>query len=414
MLDVRKVMRILYVLSEPCYPAVNGARIPPYHSVRLMSRDNELMLASLVSPECEPYDLKPLEELCEKVVTVKFPRIHPALVACKALLRREIYYMERFRSEEFRAQLMEMIAEFKPDVVHFDFIVTTQYIDCVPPGIGTVASINDSFTFSMENTFKQKRENSLFMKLYRHLQYYQVRYFEKTFYPKFDIVHTMTENDAGFLRCLNPNIRTEAIPNGTSVEELGRIDHKLPPDHVIFVGRLSRDINLQPLTDFLNIAWSKIRRVKPQAVFHIVGRKMAGMEPVIKIAEQLGGVQFEGFIENLADVYSKAGIAIVPINKNCGIVNKAIEAMAAGLCVVGFHKTFEGIPEAKNGENSLAVESFEEMGDIILDMMDNEEKQRAIQKSARETAMQCFGWESRRIRYQRMYERAANLAKSSF
>jgi glycosyltransferase involved in cell wall biosynthesis len=86
--------------------------------------------------------------------------------------------------------------------------------------------------------------------------------------------------------------------------------------------------------------------------------------------------------------------------------------MAAGLCIVGFHKTFEGIPEAKNGANCLAVESFEEMGNIILDIMDNEEKQRTIQKAASEIAVRCFGWESRRIRYQKMYERAADLAKS--
>ena len=212
-------MTILYVLSEPCYPVVNGVRIPAYHAVRLMARDNKLMVASLVSPECEPYDLNPLEGLCEKVMTVEFPQVHPLLVALKALLRREIYYMERFRSERFRAQLKEMIAEFKPDVVHFDYILTTQYIDCVPCGVGTVASINDSFAFSMENEFKQKLARALSRKIYRRLQYYQVRHFEKTFYPNFDIVHTMTEKDAGFLRSLNPNIVTEAIPNGTSVEE---------------------------------------------------------------------------------------------------------------------------------------------------------------------------------------------------
>ncbi len=406
-------MRILFVTSEPCCPAVSGVRIPPYHAIRLMARDNDLMLASLVSPECEPYDLKPLEELCKKVLTVEFARRHPAIIGFNALLRREIYFMERFRSEEFRAQLKKMIAEFKPDVVHFDYILTSQYIDCVPRGVGTVASINDSVTFSMENAIKQKLERSLFWKLYRRLQYYQVHHFEKTFYPNFNIVHTMTENDGRFLRSLNPNIRTEAIPNGTSIEDFNGVADNLPTDHIVFVGRLSAATKLQPLLDFLNISWSKIRKVRPQAVLHIVGREMKGFDPVIEVAEKLGGVRFEGFVEKLADVYSMAGISMVPINKNSGIVNKAIEAMAAGLCMVGFHKIFEGIPEAKNGENCLAVESFEEMGDVILDVMSDVEKQKAIQKAARQTAIECFSWESRRIRYQQMYESAADLAKSN-
>jgi len=378
-------MRILFVTSEPCYPAVNGVRIPVYHAIRLMAQDNELMLASLISPECEFYDLRPIEELCKKVLTVEFPRHHPALIALNAVLKRKLYYMERFRSEEFRAKLKKMIDDFKPDVIHFDYILTTQYVDCVPSGTGTVASINDSAAFSLENAFKQKLERSLFWKLYRRLQYYHVRHFEVT----------------------------EAIPNGTFIEEFDKIGDNLPTDHIVFVGRLSASTKLGPLQDFLNISWPKIRKANPRAVLHFVGRKMRGIEPLIKQAEQSGGVVFEGFLENLADAYSKAGISIVPINKNCGIVNKAIEAMAAGLCMVAFHKTLEGIPEAKNEENCLAVGSFEEMGDAIVNVMKNTDKQRKIQKSARETAVRCFSWESRRTRYQQMYERALQIAKSN-
>lgn len=406
-------MRILFVTSEPCYPAVGGVRIPAYHAIRLMSQDNELMLASLISPECRPYDLKGLEALCEKVVTVEFPRHNPASIAFNALLRREIYYMERFRSERFRTKLKGMIAEFKPDVIHFDYILTTQYVDCVPPGTGTVASINDSAAFSLENAFKQKLERSLFWKIYRRLQYYQVRHFEKTFYPNFNIVHTMTEKDAEYLRCLNPNIVTEVIPNGTFIEEFENIGDNLPTDHIVYVGTLFAGTNLRLLQDFLNISWPKIRKASPRAVLHFVGRKTQGIEPFIKQAKQSGGVVVEGFLENLADAYSKAGIAIVPINKTCGIVNKAIEAMAAGLCMVAFHKTLEGIPEAKNEENCLAVGSIEEMGDAIISVMKNTDKQRRIQQSARETAVRCFSWESRRTRYQQMYERASQMAKSN-
>ena len=406
-------MRILFVTNEPCYPAVGGIRIPPYHAIRLMSQDNELMLASLISPECRPYDLKGLEVLCEKVVTVEIPRRNPALIAFNALLRRKIYYMERFRSERFRTKLKELIAEFRPDVIHFDYILTTQYVDCVPPGTGTVASINDSAAFSLENEFEEKLEKSLFWKIYRRLQYYQVRHFEKTFYPNFNIVHTMTEKDAEYLRCLNPNIVTEAIPNGTFIEEFENIGDNLPTDHIVFVGILLAGTKLGILQDLLNITWPKIRKANPKAVLHFVGRKSQGVEPFIKQAKQSGGVIFEGFVENLADAYSKAGIAIVPINKNCGIVNKAIEAMAAGLCMVTFHKTLEGIPEAKNEENCLAVGNFEEMGDAIVDVMKNTDKQRRIQKSARETAVRCFRWESRKTRYQQMYERASKMAKSN-
>lgn len=404
-------MKILFVTSEPPSPAVNGVRIPAYHAIQLMSRDNDVMLASLISPECESYDLKPLEDVCQKVVTVELPRRHPASVAFNALLRGEIYYMERFRSETFRKKLKEMINEFKPDVIHFDYILTTQYVDCVPSGVGSVASVNDSFTLNMKGAFEQNQHKTLLMKMYRRVQYYQVRHFEKTCYAKFDITHTMTEVDGAYLKSLNSNINAIAIPNGTSVEDLTPSDD-LPTDHVIFVGKLT-PVNVEPLVEFLNIAWTKIRSVNPNAVLHIVGRETPTIKAIYEIADRVGGVQFEGFVENLADVYAKAGISMVPINRNSGIINKAIEAMTAGLCMVGFHKTFEGVPEAINGKNCLTVERFEEMADVILDVMNDKQKQRDIQREARQTAIEHFSWQSRRAKYQQMYEKAAMLARES-
>ncbi len=83
------------------------------------------------------------------------------------------------------------------------------------------------------------------------------------------------------------------------------------------------------------------------------------------------GVNFTGYVEELAEAYRTCGIAVVPINKDCGIVNKVIESMAAGLVVVGFKKTFSGIPQAKSGVHFIEASDYEDMGNAIINLLDN-------------------------------------------
>jgi len=402
-------MKILFLHTEPCYPPTNGIRLKSFNALKLMARDNRLMLASQIAPEAEPYDFAPLRQLCEEVVAVPIPRQSPALVAAKALLHRRMYYMQRFLSPIFRNHVLKMVADFQPNVVHFDYIQTTLYRDCIPPGIGTVASINDSFAFATLNSLRQNIEKSAFRRIYRTLQYPQVRRYEASVYPKFDIVHTMTEIDAAFLRSLNPRIVTHAIPNGTYVEQFAQVSQRMLPNHVVFVAKYSPH-NIEPLINFLNIAWAGIRRADPNAVLHVVGRDMNKSAQSVEIAKRLGGVTFDGFVEHLPDAYRMPSIAIVPIDKNCGVVNKAIEGMAAGMCMVSFRRTLQGIPDVTPGSDCLAVDSFHQMADAILTVMRDTSRLRQIQENARQTAVRCFSWESRRPLYHQMYQRAASLA----
>ena len=114
-----------------------------------------------------------------------------------------------------------------------------------------------------------------------------------------------------------------------------------------------------------------------------------------------------GYVEKLADAYSGCGIAIVPINKTCGILNKAIEAMAAGLVAIGFESSFSGIPQAKNGLHYISARDYPDMGRSIVDVIYDIDKRCSIQKEAHSMARKHYSWDDRLGAYEQMYHFAA-------
>lgn len=111
-------------------------------------------------------------------------------------------------------------------------------------------------------------------------------------------------------------------------------------------------------------------------------------------------------MSDLGDVYAECGIAVIPILKSCGILNKAIEAMAAGLVAVGFKNSFAGIPEAQNKVHFLAANDYEAMGYCLIDAVQNGTMRSAIQRNAHSLARKYYSWQDRLPKLEAMYSLA--------
>jgi glycosyltransferase involved in cell wall biosynthesis len=212
----------------------------------------------------------------------------------------------------------------------------------------------------------------------------------------------MAGADEAYLHKLNPAIVTAVIPNGVDPSLFGVADQTRGKTDLIFVGKLADDYLLY-LEQFLKDGWPIIHRECPEVRLHIVGKIGDQAQQLRAQAERMDGVIFEGYVELLAEAYSGCGISIVPVNKNCGIINKAIEAMAAGLVVVGFDKTFIGIAEAKLGEHFVTAEDYAGMGRTVVEVIRDEPRRLAIQRNAHQLAAQYYSWINRQGNYENMY-----------
>ncbi|HEY2463010.1 MAG TPA: glycosyltransferase family 4 protein [Steroidobacteraceae bacterium] len=407
-------MKILFVTNQVPFPPDNGVRIVSHHAMRLMSEaGHELALAVLTEETDDPAKrFARAAAYCQKdrAWWMPLPRRSRIDVQLSAALREKLYFVERYRCTAFRLKLTGLIEIFRPDAIHFDIITLLQYVAIAPAGVGTVASINDSNGLTLENALVQGKYAGL-TRVYRKMQLRHTRRYEATEYPRFDAVHLMSEIDAAYLTRLNPSINTVVISNGVDPLIFKIADQTRNKIDLIFVGKLVAD-NLQGLRTFLEVSWPLIESQYRDLKLHIIGEVGAEAQRLKANFGDRNNIVFHGYIENLTDVYRNCGIAIVPINKDCGLINKVIEAMAAGLAVVGFGKTFASIREAKDGQDFVSAADFAHFGQVVADLIRDDSRRISIQNAAHVLAKQYYKWSTRAARYESMYRLSAERAMS--
>lgn len=409
-------MKILFVTNEIPFPPDNGVRIVSHNAMRLMHESGHELALAVLSEETDNLDgrFHEIKKYCQVGCAwrMPLPARNRMMLMLTAILANRLIPVERYRCASFRKKLAQTIEGFKPDVVHFDIITMAQYRDTVPLGVGVVASINDSYTLTLVDLLSAGQYTG-FHFIYRKLQLYQARRYEINEYIKFDKIHVMTEVDAAYLKNLNSDIQVSVIPNGVNPSLFEVYATTIDKTDIIFVAKLVGE-NLYSLQEFLKISWPIVIDRFPDVMFRIVGRLDSDAKLLKERLKNVQGVIFTGYVENLENEYEKCGIAIVPINKSCGIVNKVIEAMVSGLAVVGFQKTFAGLNGAKKDVHYISVNDYQSMGYAVVDLLQDSLRCKAIKNEAHTFAADNYSWRSRRKLYEKMYKCAANHAYEAY
>jgi glycosyltransferase involved in cell wall biosynthesis len=129
--------------------------------------------------------------------------------------------------------------------------------------------------------------------------------------------------------------RLAIIPHGVDPRFLELTSH---PDSntLLFVGSLRYRPNLEGLQWFLRGCWPKLRLRNPRAVLRIVGRGADRIAPS-------DHVEIYADVPDVRPHYAAAAVAIAPLLEARGSQFKALEAMAAGLPLVGTSPVARGL-----------------------------------------------------------------------
>ncbi len=400
-------MKLLFVCNEFPYPPDNGVRIVSFNAIRLMSKAGHNISLAVLSSENHSDIESKLHSFSELVRLENFvfeqlkPRSKLKLML-ESLLNREPYFVRRHNSVSFRRKLADQIKSVQPDCIHFDIITLSQYVDETPVGCGSVASINDSYALTVENGLQVGQYKGL-AEYYRRFQLKGIKRYESKILQRFSRTHLMSKVDADYLKKLDARINCVVIPNGVDDETLTRdYDIKNNQCDLIFLAKLVGE-NLVSLEKFINEVWFEIKNNSADVILHVVGAVTPETELFIHRFKDEARIKFHGYVKNVSDVYTLGRISVVPINKNCGIVNKAIEAMAAGMVVVGFQKTFSALQDAEHNKHYIAASDYKSMAGEINKVLSNFSQLEKISQQAKVYAREHFDWSSRTVDYENMY-----------
>ncbi|MBB6500860.1 glycosyltransferase [Pedobacter cryoconitis] len=215
---------------------------------------------------------------------------------------------------------------------------------------------------------REKRELELFSFSSGFLKriYRKNKAFELSALRKYDTVCTLSETDR---LILEKDIKKTHLVSSPVPMKAGKKDGSFSFENkLVFLGGEDHFPNKEGLDWFLMNCWKPLKAGYPQLRVEIVGKW--NQQTVNNYQEQLDGVSFLGYVDNLNEVLENS-IFIVPIRIGSGIRMKIIEAVNLGVPFVSTEVGAEGLC-FESGRDCLIGNSPQEFCWAITKIIEDE------------------------------------------
>lgn len=192
---------------------------------------------------------------------------------------------------------------------------------------------------------------------------------ERTIAHEFDASIFVSGAEADLFRRLAPESagRVAAITNGIDAAQFSPAGPYPDPyagiggSALCFTGMMDYWPNVDAVTWFVDAVFPRIRAIRPDATFWIVGARPA---PALRKLAEHPGVIVTGQVADTRPYLAHASMVVAPLRVARGIQNKVLEGMAMARPVITSGEAFEGLC-ARPGRDLLVAHSADEFVSAI-------------------------------------------------
>jgi glycosyltransferase involved in cell wall biosynthesis len=242
-----------------------------------------------------------------------------------------------------------------------------------------------------------------------------LRRYEQRFQQQFSCVVTTTAEDRQqFLEFLSlaTSVSSNADPDWVQVVPNG-IDlaafpvRKADPGghRLVFVGAMDAPHNIDAVCFFAEAVLPLVQSRYSEVTFCIAGARPA---PAVLALAQHPGVRVMGAVAEMGAVLREATVCVLPLRLGFGIKNKTLEAMAAGVPIVGSDRALEGLSIGATEPLALRANTPTEYAAAIARLFDNPALRRQLSQRARALVETHYSWEIVGQQYERALMQPSN------
>ena len=346
-----------WVTDQLPYPPRNGVTLPSFTYAKNLKAYVEVRLVILVDIKypLEDLDFKENEKIFGKIIRINFEK--------RTLLRRvfeELIGIEMFQHSYGISGAKTIFPLSKNDrllVTPISAVAKLRNIKLAEEkNIKLALALVNDCTAGEYYFRSQNRAGNWRHKLKARLDRWRSKLIgriEAELLAPYRYVLLQTKRDAEIFQQLtgtDSEGRHRVLPNGInpslfSTKQKGR-------KYVIFMAELSGEYG--PIAKWLvSEVWLRMR-IDNGFDLLVVGK---GASPALKrVFAEAKGVRHIEFVSNIETVYEYAAIAISPVFKGFGLINKTLDAMAAGVPVLGGLAAFNGIIGFEPGVHGIICE----------------------------------------------------------
>jgi len=392
-------MKILMLSSTFPYPPTRGGtQVRTFNLLKYLSQHHTVTLVTQREYDVTDSEIAGLRDCVDNLVVFERPSDSgTSAVTLKKIQRLGTFLLKGIPPSVLNRYSIEMqtwvdnfVKAGKSDVITCEHSVNEIYIrPHFQNQVKTIVNIHSSVYGSCLNQLATGiSENQLRDKINLPL----LRRYEQNYCSKFSNIVVTTAEDQQQLQQFNSQAEIAVIPNGVDLVSFPNRCTDPGGHRIIFIGAMDNLANIDSVCFFSNEVLPEIQKLYPDATFDIVGSHPAS--EVLALKEK-PGINVTGRIPSMAEYLHKSTVCVIPMRTGFGIKNKTLEAMAAGVPVVGSDRGLEGL--AVDGKTTplraLRANKPAEYVTAISQLFEKPELRLELSHHARKLIESEFTWE---------------------
>jgi len=394
-------MNILMLTPYLPYPPASGGQIRTHYLLKYLARNHSITLVALYKDEKEKQYAKHLSSYCKEIYLCKRAGKpwRPTIIA-KAICTNQPFLIVRNFSQQASNTIQKLLKEKKFDVIHAE---TFYIMPHIPKTSIPILLVEQTIEYKVYQHFTSSLPSLLRLPL--HLDILKLKYWEKFYWKKADLVATVSEFDKNEIKRLEPSIKPKVIPNGAGDEMFVKIlpSKTLSAPKLLFLGNFFWLQNVEAAKYLIESIYPKLDMAMPQLELIIAGQN-AGGKIVTSRKKNITIIDLDpGDEEMVKKLYHSATLFIAPIFGPVGTRLKILASMASGLPVVSTQVGIEGLGMV-NDKHALIAESPQAFVLQIQKILSHPTLYKKIQKSAYHLVSEKFSWQSIAKKLEHVYK----------
>lgn len=376
-------MKLVVVLSRVPYPLEKGDKLRAYHQIKHIAKANEVHLLCVTDQKVDKSSLDHLSNIVESIQVFQLPKWRILLNLFFGLLGDWPLQVHYFYQRSVRKKMHRCINQIAPDHVFCQLIRTSEYVKDLHQYPKTLDYM-DAFSKGIE---RRVLNEPWWKKWLLKIEQKRLVNYENLIFDYFDNHTIISEQDRRFIYHAKRD-DIHVIRNGVDATFFGIERQEDPKLVLLFTGNMSYPPNVdcaQYLAqDVMPLVWKQ----QPSAEL-----RLAGANPHQKVTELASEkVVVTGWVDDIREEYAKASIFVAPMRMGTGLQNKLLEAMSMELPSVTSALANNAL-QAQPDHDVLIGNDAQEVASKILELIADEDKQKAIAKAGKEYVTKRFTWE---------------------
>lgn len=383
-------MKILMVSSYLPYPLYSGGHIRLFNLVKNLSDTHEITLICEKRDYQTQEDIKEVEKICKKVITVNRKKQWSTKNILKTGFSKDPFLVVGHTSDELKLAIQDELVRENYDIIH----VETFYVYQNLPKVSIpVVLVEHNIEYLVYERFAKLARPLL--KPFFYLDVLKLKKVEEKAWRKADKLVAVSNAERKLMKRADVSL----VPNGVDTNQFTfrSFQQVISPKRILFIGDFKWMQNRDALEFILKEIWPNIIG-KLEAVskntdlkLWIVGKNIP--ENLKSLAKAKNIILDENNKEETSVIFKKSYILLAPLRVAGGTSYKILEAMSTGVAVVTTNLGIEGL-EAKNNTHVLSAENPLDIADLTCNLILDHSLYKRITLNARKFVEEKYDWKN--------------------